>query len=287
MAGRVGIQRQSSFRTVAGLTLIPVAGLFVFLIWNFINISIPQPVLAPKPPVAKKPAPIVRVALAKPEAPMASLVVIIDDVGFDGQPLDRAMKLDPNINFAVLPNGTRTIEFANRLNARGFEILCHLPMEPQGVGTSPGPNAVLTSMSDDEITEATQSSIRAVRYARGVNNHMGSRATSDRRVMKNVLRAMPDGMYFIDSRTGGSSVAGSMAREMNIRTASRHIFLDNVQTDVAIRQQIELAGRVAREHGVAVAIGHLNPITINALARELPMLRAHGVELVRASDIVN
>lgn len=285
MAGRVGIQRQSSFRTVAGLTLIPVAGLLIFLIWNFINISIPPPVLAPKPPAAVKKS--IPAAPAKPEGPSASLVVIIDDVGFEGQPLDRAMRLDPNINFAILPNGTRTAEFANRLNARGFEILCHLPMEPQSAGTSPGPNAVLTSMSDDEITFATRSSIRAVRYARGVNNHMGSRATSDRRVMKNVFRAMPEGMYFIDSRTGGHSVAESLAREMNIRTASRHIFLDNVQTDAAIRQQIELAGRVAREHGVAVAIGHLNSVTISALARELPSLRERGIELVRASDVVN
>lgn len=283
MAGREGIPRQSSFRSIAALTLIPVAGLFAFLIWSFINLSgrqAPPPVVKT---VQKKPAQDTRGRVLS----TGSIVLIIDDVGFEGQPLERAMRLDPNINFAVLPNGTRTSDYVERLNQRGFEILCHLPMEPHGAATSPGPNAVLTSMSDDEITAATQSSIRAVRFARGMNNHMGSRATSDRRVMKNVLRAMPEGMYFIDSRTGGRSIAGSMAREMNIRTASRHIFLDNVQTDAAIREQIELAGRVARSQGVAVAIGHLNPVTVNALAHELPSLRARGIHLVRASDVVN
>lgn len=283
MVGREGIPRQSSFRSIAALTLIAVAGLFVFLIWNFISLSerqAPPPVVKAVP---KKPPEDTRGRASS----TASIVLIIDDVGFEGQPLERAMRLDPNINFAVLPNGTRTSDYVERLNQRGFEILCHLPMEPHGAATSPGPNAVLTSMSDDEITAATQSSIRAVRFARGMNNHMGSRATSDRRVMKNVLRAMPDGMYFIDSRTGGRSIAGSLAREMNIRTASRHIFLDNVQTDAAIREQIELAGRVARSQGVAVAIGHLNPVTVNALAHELPSLRARGIQLVRASDVVN
>jgi polysaccharide deacetylase 2 family uncharacterized protein YibQ len=116
---------------------------------------------------------------------------------------------------------------------------------------------------------------------------MGSRATSDRRVMESVMRALPDGMYFIDSKTAGRSIAESVAREMNVKTASRHVFLDNVQTDTAIRQQIEVAARVAREQGVAVAIGHLNPVTVNALASEIPSLRAQGIQLVRASAVVN
>jgi polysaccharide deacetylase 2 family uncharacterized protein YibQ len=282
MAGWEGIPRRSSFRSIAALTLIPVAGLFVFLIWNFISLSRPA---TPEAPV-KHPGPK-RVPAAPSVQRWGSIVLIIDDVGFEGQPLERAMRLDPNINFAVLPNGTRTSDYVERLNQKGFEILCHLPMEPNGGATSPGPNAVLTSMSDDEITAATQSSLRAVRFARGMNNHMGSRATSDRRVMKNVLRALPEGMYFIDSRTGDRSIAESLAREMNIRTASRHIFLDNVQTDAAIREQIELAGKVARSQGVAVAIGHLNSVTVNALARELPSLRERGIQLVRARDVVN
>jgi polysaccharide deacetylase 2 family uncharacterized protein YibQ len=130
------------------------------------------------------------------------IVLIIDDLGFDGQPLERLMALDPNVNAAILPNGTRATEFAEKLNARGFEILVHLPMQPRGA-EAPGRNAILTSMSDEEIARATRENILAIPHARGVNNHMGSLATSDRRVMENVLRAIPDGMYFIDSRTSG------------------------------------------------------------------------------------
>src|SRR5262249_7680138 len=132
------------------------------------------------------------------------IVLIIDDVGFERQPLTAAMHIDPNINFSILPNARRAAEAANLLHDHGFEVLCHLPMErEQYPRISPGEGAVLTSMSDDEITRTTAAGLQAVPYARGVNNHMGSRATADRRVMESVLDALPAGMYFVDSRTTG------------------------------------------------------------------------------------
>jgi polysaccharide deacetylase 2 family uncharacterized protein YibQ len=213
------------------------------------------------------------------------IVLIIDDLGFDGQPLDRLMALDANVNCAILPNGTRASEFANRLNARGFEILVHLPMQPKGRET-PGRNAILTSMSDDEIARATRENIEAVPYARGVNNHMGSLATTDRRVMTNVLRAMPDGMYFIDSRTTGGSVAADVARELNVRTATRHVFLDDVASEPAVRRQLEELADAAQKRGVAIGIGHPYPVTMRVLAEEMPGLKARGFRFIRASAVV-
>ncbi|HEV7242586.1 MAG TPA: divergent polysaccharide deacetylase family protein [Thermoanaerobaculia bacterium] len=213
------------------------------------------------------------------------IVLIIDDLGFDGQPLERLMSLDVNLNCAILPNGTRAGEFAEALNKRGFEILVHLPMQPKGRET-PGRNAILTSMSDDEIARATRENIEAVPHARGMNNHMGSLATADRRVMTNVLRSMPDGMYFIDSRTTGSSVAADVARELNVRTASRHVFLDDIASERAVRRQVAELAAAAEERGVAIGIGHPYAVTMRVLAEELPELKARGFRFIRASDVV-
>jgi uncharacterized protein len=193
------------------------------------------------------------------------------------------MALDPNINFAVLPNGTRTNELARQLNARGFEVLCHLPMEPMG-RESPGRNAILTSMSDSAIERVTRENIAAVPFARGVNNHMGSRATADARVMRSVMRAMPRDMYFIDSRTGENSVASKIAREMSIPTTARHVFLDDVPTEAAVRRQIAQLASEARSRGVAVGIGHPRPATLQALVREVPALKEAGFRFIRASE---
>ena len=142
-------------------------------------------------------------------------------------------------------------------------------------------------MTDDEIATTTRRNIEAVPHARGVNNHMGSLATADRRVMTSVIGAMPDGMYFIDSRTGGSSVAATVAREMKVRTATRNVFLDDVATERAVRKQLAELAAAAEKRGVAIGIGHPYPVTLRVLADELPALRERGFRLVRASSVVN
>jgi hypothetical protein len=288
MAGREGkrhvVPRQSSFRTVAFLMLLPVGGLLLFLAWRFVRDVIPHratPVVEDStiaPP--KQPA--------KHAARRGDIVLILDDVGFDHQPLAGAMTIDPKVNFSILPNSRNAAAFANQLSARGFEVLCHLPMEPDDFPhISPGPGAVLTTMSDAEIARATRANVAAVPHARGVNNHMGSRATADRRVMTDVLGALPHGMYFIDSRTTASSVGEAMARRMNIRTAARSVFLDDVPQEAAIRGQLRELEREAAARGVAVGIGHMYPATIKVLTEDAPQLRASGYRFRRASEVVN
>ena len=279
MAGRVGkrrpVARQSSFKSVALLMLVPLGGILLFFLWNFLHGS--------TAPIA-----ILQSAIPKRQKKAPEIVLILDDVGFDRQPLGPAMAIDPNLNFAVLPNSRNGHDFALALHARGFEVLCHLPMEPEGYpSVSPGSGAVLTTMSDNEVARVTRANIGSVPFARGVNNHMGSRATADRRVMTDVLGALPDGMYFIDSRTTSSSVAGSLAHAMRVKTASRNVFLDDVQSEPEIRKQLASLTHAAEEHGVAVGIGHMYPSTIRVLSAEAPALRARGVRFVRASAIVN
>lgn len=282
--------RQRSFKNVALLLLLPVGGLLAFLLWVFVRSAVPQAAI-PRRPAPPSPAAVREktpaVAARRPETVRGRIVLILDDVGFDHQPLQAAMALDPNINFSVLPNAQHGAEDARRLHREGFEVLCHLPMEPEGFPrVSPGDGAVLTSMSDEEITDATAANLSAVPYARGVNNHMGSRATADARVMRRVLSSLPHGMYFIDSRTTGSSVGLRVARQMKIPSAARNVFLDDVQTAAAVRGEIDALRDAAAAHGVAIAIGHMYPVTIHALQDAVPALRREGFRFVRASEAV-
>jgi polysaccharide deacetylase 2 family uncharacterized protein YibQ len=277
---------RSSFRTIAVLTAIPILGLFGYVVFRAIYPKV-EPIAKAVAERKTKPAAARPVAAPTPAPkPPGSIVLIIDDLGFEGQPIDRVMALDPDINFAILPNGNRASQIAGRLNEGGFEILVHLPMEPIG-DASPGENAILTSMSDEEIVRLVHQNLRAVPYARGVNNHMGSRATADRRVMASVLGALPDGMYFVDSRTGGDSVAEAVARELNVRTAARQVFLDDVRTASAVREQLRILTRIAEEKGVAIGIGHPHRVTLDVLSEEIPNLKRRGFRFLRASAIVN
>jgi hypothetical protein len=314
MNGRESGQR-GSFKSLTMLMAIPLCGMAVFFLWQWWHGGItPEEAYEQTKAVVVASSPVERSASAdrqnivttdgglKPAAPQkqaalprvtrkkssthrGDIVLIIDDLGFDGQPIDRLMALDPNVNCAILPNGTRATEFANRLHAHGFEVLCHLPMQPRGRET-PGRNAILTSMSDEQIARTTRENIEAVPHARGVNNHMGSLATADRRVMTSVLGALPQGMYFIDSRTVGGSVAAKVAQELNVRSATRHVFLDDVASESAVRKQLAELAAAAEKRGVAIGIGHPYPVTMRVLAEELPELKARGFRLVRASDVV-
>lgn len=316
MRGRVD-GAQSSFQSLFVLMAIPLAGMAFFLLWQRINdgitpqqlvrevravrpasvgaASLPEPVAA-TPQIEGLPALTLEAPLAKvvprkePPSPSAAglrgqIVLIIDDLGFDEQAIEALMALDPNVNAAILPNAARASEVAETLHAGGFEILCHLPMQPRGAA-APGANAIRTDMSDHEIARLTLQNIEAVPYARGVNNHMGSLATSDRRVMASVLGALPDSMYFIDSRTGGRSVAADVARELNIPTATRHVFLDDVIEESAVRRQVEVLASLAERQGTAIGIGHPHRATLRVLKAEMPRLRERGFRFVRASEVV-
>ena len=292
MIGREGRRRlpprQNSFRAIALLIVTPIVGLLFISLWMFfLHGKTPAPSPARRKNPVTTAALVSKPKLAVPPRHRGDIVLILDDVGFDHQPLSAAMRIDPNINFAVLPNSQRASEFATKLHVRGFEVLCHLPMEPEGFPrVSPGSGAVLTSMTDEEIARTTTTNVGEIPYARGVNNHMGSRATADRRVMTTVLAALPKGMYFIDSRTTGASVAGKVAHQLNVRTASRNVFLDDVQSLSAIRSQLRALAHAAEEHGTAVGIGHMYPTTVQVLSEAAPMLRKEGFRFVRASEAV-
>ncbi len=216
----------------------------------------------------------------------ARIVLILDDVGFENQPLEQAASIDANLNFAVIPGSPRAREAAEMLASRGFEILCHLPMEPLDYPRkAPGDRAILVSMSNDEITARTREDFRAIPHARGVNNHMGSRATRDRRVMESVAAVLKEeNVYFIDSRTASNSLAAHVAREHGVPAASRDVFLDDDPSESMIRRQLAELAHIAAQKDFAVGIGHVYPSTIRVLLEEIPKLRASGIVFLHASD---
>jgi polysaccharide deacetylase 2 family uncharacterized protein YibQ len=95
-------------------------------------------------------------------------------------------------------------------------------------------------------------------------------------------------LFYVDSRTTAVTVAFDTAQEFGVRSAFRNVpFLDDVPEVAAVRKQLQLALRGAREKGEAIAIGHPHAATLQALREVLPQARAQGVQLVFASDLVH
>jgi polysaccharide deacetylase 2 family uncharacterized protein YibQ len=95
-------------------------------------------------------------------------------------------------------------------------------------------------------------------------------------------------LFYVDSRTTAATVAYDTAQDFGVPSASRNVpFLDDVAQVAAVRKQLELALRGAREKGEAVAIGHPHAATLQALHEVLPHAQAQGVRLTLASELVH
>lgn len=160
-------------------------------------------------------------------------------------------------------------------------------MEPEGYPrVKPGPGVVLRAQTDAEIARLLESDLATVPGAIGVNNHMGSAATADPRVMRAVAHVLSArGLFFLDSRTTDATVAERSAAEASVPTVSRRVFLDDVATEAAVHAQLQELLRRARQEEFAVAIGHPYPATLTVLERELPRFGSEGVQLVKVSEL--
>ena len=251
--------------------------------------SRPRP--TPRPPRPTVVAPPARAMGPSPSASRrdARIAIVIDDLGNDRGALERIAAWRFAVAGAVLPGLPESAATAERLARSGKEVLLHLPMEPDGYPrVQPGPGVVLRSDSDERIAEIVAEDLDTVPGAVGVNNHMGSAATADPRVMRAVVRVLSDrGLFLLDSRTTEASVARRVAEEASLPAVSRRVFLDSVPTADAIDRSFRDLLAKARKDGSALAIGHPYPETMAMLERELPQLADKGVALVRVSSLVS
>ena len=215
------------------------------------------------------------------------LAIIIDDCGQWPDTEHGFIALPVALTMSVLPHVRYGTEIARDAQAAGKGIMLHLPMEPIS-GIDPGPGRITTKMDDAAITAQVRDDIASVPLATGVNNHEGSRATADDRVMRDVAAVLAaDHLFFIDSLTSGSSIAERDAHAAGIATASRDVFLDNVADVDATEAQLRRAAQVAKTNGSAIAIGHPRPTTLAAVRALLPELQRDGITLVFARDLVH
>jgi polysaccharide deacetylase 2 family uncharacterized protein YibQ len=142
-------------------------------------------------------------------------------------------------------------------------------------------------MNDAEVRRTVRAGLASVPGAIGVNNHMGSLGSADRRVMRVLLEVVRDeGLMFVDSRTTTETVGEELAAKMGIPTARRHLFLDNTDEEEAIRGEVQRLISLARERGTAIAIGHANRLAPRVIAQMRDEFERHGVTLVSISTLV-
>lgn len=240
----------------------------------------------PRNPTAPRPTDLAPVATPTPRPTAGRIALIFDDLGRDVAQVDLLAALGAPLTYSVLPYERWSREVAIELEHRGAEVLCHLPMQATG-DEDPGPGALLEGMSRRRLTAAVERALEEVPGAVGVNNHMGSALTADRKAMGDVLPVLDEhGLFFVDSRTSAESVGYELALELGVPTARRDVFLDDVDEEEAIRTQWQRLLALSRERGAAIAIGHPRKRTLAILAEEIPRAVADGFEFVPVSYLL-
>lgn len=220
-------------------------------------------------PSSEKPAaPVATTPTGKDGRPLVAIVM--DDMAYSSARFTAANQLPAAVSFAFLPDVEGITEMARAAQARGRDLLVHLPMEPFGPVANPGPDALMVGASPTEWEVRLQRALTSFDGYIGVNNHMGSRATSDPVMMKWLMTALKSrGLAFLDSKTTPKSVAERTARSLGVRTAARQVFLDPDGDGTVAAQQFNTALRLAKARGAVVVICHPYPKTLAFLAKHL------------------
>lgn len=220
-------------------------------------------------------------------AAKATMALVIDDFGYSYEPIAAFAGINRPITFAVIPYRPHSNEAAARGVSSGHQVILHLPLEPLAAASQSEPITIGVAMSDAEIRETASKAIQSVPGIIGVNNHQGSRATADRRVMRQVLSVIKsNNLFFLDSRTNSQSVGVEVAGQIGVRSAANDIFLDNENEVTAVKRQIRTACDMALRDGSVIAIGHARMTTAEAVQSMIPEIENKGIKLVFVSEMV-
>ena len=214
------------------------------------------------------------------------LAVVIDDAGLDLESQRIYEEIGVPLTLAVMPNKIYTSEAAAEWSRYGMPVILHQPMEPVS-GSGMEEKTILTSMSDEAIRYMLKESLEQIPQAVGINNHQGSRATTDARVMRVVMNELSHrGLFFFDSRTNTTTAADSAAASYGVPYARNDLFVDNSADEGEIRAMIQEGANRAKARGSYIIIGHCRPHTAAAFRDIVPQLQAQGIEFVYVSSLL-
>ena len=218
----------------------------------------------------------------------ATIVLVIDDFGYRNDSVsDGFLDLNIPITCAIIPGHLQSRKFAQKAFAAGKEVIIHMPMESSLNTPGEDEYKIKSGMTSEEVEWRIREVLKEMPEAIGMNNHQGSKATTNGKVMSvlgSVLKA--NNKFFIDSRTTSKTVAEEIMRSIGVPTIRRHVFLDNDDSKDKISERIDEVARLAQKQGIAVAIGHAKPNTLKAIKDALPKLLADGYQFEFASNVV-
>lgn len=261
-----------------------VGGLFLSLFLHLPEAPSPSPSVTLKPSTPAKTRQKPPTASRTRQGP--KIVFVIDDIGNHNRYYSQLKALKSDVTYAILPLLPYSRYYGDLSRTTGAEVILHLPLDTTQ-DKIPGRGLIVDTMSTPDILSLLSRDLASVPHHVGVNNHMGSRGTANRKMMTIILTELKRrGLFFLDSYTTPASVVPSVGRSIGIPVLTRGVFLDNDDSKPAIRSQVKELRKVARAEGSAIAIGHYRKNTLEVLAQEIPRLKKEGFEIITLKQML-
>ena len=204
------------------------------------------------------------------------VVIIVDDISHRWQ-LSKLKALPFKVTPSIFPPSKMNMK--SHLLARGLKhFMVHLPLESSSKQMNSLYKTLPSSASQKEIDARVAEIRRLFPNAKYINNHTGSRFTSNYLASKRLYRGlMKYGFKFVDSRTSKNTQIPKIAKEFRQKYIKSNLFIDNRININAISKEIRKALAIARRKGFVVMIGHPHPETFRALKKSRNLLKRYEV----------
>lgn len=215
------------------------------------------------------------------------IAIVIDDVGYSYNSTYDFLTLGFPVTFALIPGVEESDKFYDVISRAGYDLMLHLPMEPEKGREYVENHAILTGMSESEVAVRLRSFLERYPAVIGVNNHMGSKAVSDARVMNTIIGELSrHNKFWLDSMTTLETVSKEMASLHHVEYFERDAFLDNKKDVASIRASMERLIKEARQRGYGIGIGHIQTANLALVLKEYYSRRHElGIEFVPLREL--
>lgn len=217
--------------------------------------------------------------------PSPRLAIVVVEAGKDMGAALGALRIAAPLTLAIAPTADSASKTANSARSAGREVLLLLPMQSENrFDTSPNPIAI--NVPREELIRRMKWNFAQIDGYLGVMNRFGEDVTRDAQTMRSVLEIVEaNGLSFIDAREHLDSVAGAVARRMNIPAGDRTVAVKSGANAEELYAGLRTALRHAELWGTAIVTVPAERRVVRALEEWLATLQSE-VKIAPVSAVI-
>lgn len=221
------------------------------------------------------------------------IAIVLTGLGQNSEATRAAMdRLPGAVTFVFTPFGENLQTQVDDARSKGHEVMLAVPLQPLGFpANDPGPNTLLTNLSDEENTRRLEANMAAFTGYVGLTSTTDSGTdflTHRDSVRGALLQVQRRGLIYLDLWQVAGSKASGVAKELSLPRAISDLQIDRIPSGIGIDSQLAQLERLALANGVAVGFAEVtNPVSLERLSAWAASLRDRGIVLAPVTAILN